>query len=139
MRHVISEIRLNHAQTNIIITVGIVILQLRCGKKLTPVCRSNFRCFYIDQCATTPVKFCRKSLAVATFGFFSKKLQFSMHGISFVYTLSMPRYTVEKEVTKMLRFIYAFFNFLFFPSLTPMLYIGKFVSNISQALLHLAF
>ena len=40
----------------------------------------------------------------------------------------------------MLRFIFTFsFHFSFFQSLTPMLYIGKFVSKISQEQLHLGF
>ena len=32
-----------------------------------------------------------------------------------------------------------YFAFFFFPSLTPMLYIGKFVTDISQELLHVGF
>ena len=40
------------------------------------------------------------------------------------------------QKTKMLRFIFTiFFHFSFFPSLTPVWYIGKFVSKISQELL----
>ena len=46
----LSEIRLNHARTNIIITVGIAISPAPVRKKPTPGRYNNLRCFYIDQC-----------------------------------------------------------------------------------------
>ena len=49
MRHVLSEIRLNHARTNIIITVDIAISPAP-KKKPRPGRCNNLRCFYIDQC-----------------------------------------------------------------------------------------
>ena len=52
MRHVLSNIRLNHAQTNIIMTVGIAFSPaLVRKKKPTPGrCKAPPLLFYIDQC-----------------------------------------------------------------------------------------
>ena len=56
-----------------------------------------------------------------------------------LYTLRVAKYIVGQK-TKILRFIFTFFfHVCFFPSLTPMLYIGKFVSKISRELLRWGF
>ena len=54
---------------------------------------------------------------------------------NFVYTLRVAKYIVGQK-TK-LRLILPYFSFL--PSLTPMQYIGKFMTDISQELLHVGF
>ena len=107
------------------INVGFVLLY--CVKENQHA--TAYHSFYLPICLSLQWKFSSQN----------SQLLLQPESSNFVYTLRGTKYIVRKK-TKILWLIFAFFfHVSFFPSLTPMWYIGKFVSKISQELLHLGF